>query len=103
MRDATLKTVYASMVAEASARLLAASRFLAVHQSTASVPDLEASILQVRKALEAIAYAAIAPNKREYAALRAKATEASDFTKDYHAKKIFAALSRLNKDFYPHA
>jgi hypothetical protein len=65
------------------------------------VPDVEAAILQLRKSLETVAYAAIAPDKKQYAAFRAGASSSSDFTKDFHAGKIFTALSRINEDFYP--
>ena len=34
---------------------------------------------------------------------RAAALKEPDFTKDYHAAKIFTALSRVNPDFYPKA
>lgn len=75
--------------------------FLAAFQSTGGVPQLEASILQLRKALETIAFASIAPDKKQYAAFRATAVQSADFTKDYHAGRIFTALAKVNKDFYP--
>lgn len=88
-------------IAEATSRLLSAQSFLSAYTATNLVPQLEASILQVRKALETIAFAAIAPNKKQYAELRAAASNSPDFTKDYHATKIFSALSKINKNFYP--
>lgn len=81
--------------------MLAASGFLASYTATGLVPHLEAAALQVRKALETIAFSAVAPDKKQYAAFRATATNCPDFTKDYHAAKIFATLARINKDFYP--
>jgi len=102
MSDASLKSIYVVMIAEATARLLAAGRFLNAYHAGGSLPELEASALQLRKAMEAIAYSAIAPDKKEYAALRAKVSGANGFTKDYHAKRIFADLARINKDFYPY-
>lgn len=75
--------------------------FLAAFQSTGGVPQLEASILQLRKALETIAFASVAPDKKQYAAFRATAVQSADFTKDYHAGRIFTALAKVNKDFYP--
>jgi hypothetical protein len=101
MREASLQSVYTSQIAEATSRLLAAKRFLATFTTSGVVPELEAAVLQVRKALETIAFAAVAPDKKQYAAFRATATNSPDFTKDYHAGKIFTALARINKDFYP--
>lgn len=103
MREAALQSIYRSLIGEATSRLLAAKRFLAAFTATGAVPELEASVLQVRKALETIAFAAIAPDKKQYAAFRATATNSPDFTKDYHAAKIFTALARINEDFYPMA
>ncbi|MGH9425885.1 MAG: hypothetical protein ACRD2L_06210, partial [Terriglobia bacterium] len=65
-REVDLQSIYLAMVANAGTRLRAANVFLARHREDGSVPELEASILQVRKALEAIAFAAIAPNKSTY-------------------------------------
>ena len=91
------------MAQEAACRLNAADDYLARYDGSQMIADLESAVLQVRKALEAIAFASIAPNKPEYQALRAAATKAPDFTKDYHAVRIFGALERVNKNFYPTA
>ena len=99
--EVSLQSIYKSQIAEATLRLLAAKRYLLLFNTTGDVPDLEAAILQVRKALETIAFAAIAPDIKQYEAFRAEATKNPDFTKDYHAAKIFTALSLVNKDFYP--
>ena len=99
--EASLQAIYGGMVQEATRRLTASERYRTAYLSNKEVPDLESAVLQVRKALEAIAFASIAPNKAEYAAFRANATKAPDFTKDFHALKIFAALERINKRFYP--
>src|SRR3990172_9165285 len=101
MRESSLQSIYLSLISEATSRLSAARVFLASFEASTSVPELEAAVLQVRKALELIALAAIAPDKKQYAAFRTQATDSPDFTKDYHAAKIFKALSRVNKDFYP--
>jgi hypothetical protein len=101
MRETSLQSIYSSQIAEATSRLLAAKNFLASFTTSEAIPELEAAILQVRKALETIAFAAIAPDKKQYAAFRATATNSPDFTKDYHAAKIFTALAKINKDFYP--
>src|SRR5712692_8218457 len=99
--EASLQAVYANMVQDATNRLIASERYLAAYLGNQQTPDLESAVLQVRKALEAIAFDSIAPNKREYAAFRATATKAPDFAKDYHALRIFSALERINKKFYP--
>ena len=101
MREASAQALYCSLMAESVSRLSAAERFLSAYQTQGELPQLEAAVLQVRKSLETIAYAAIAPNKKEYAAFRARAANSPDFTKDYHASKIFSALSHVNANFYP--
>jgi hypothetical protein len=101
MREASLQSIYTSQLSEATMRLLAAKKFLATYIETKELPEIEAAILQLRKALETIAFAAIAPDKQQYVALRAKMTESPDFTRDYHAAKIFTALAKINTDFYP--
>ena len=93
--------IYRDLVHEATFRLIAAKRYHDAFCKSNSVPDLEGAILQVRKAMELIAYSAVAPDKKQYKAFRAGAKEQPDFTKDYHAGKIFTALSRVNRDFYP--
>lgn len=95
------QNLYRELLHEATFRLIAARRFHDGFSESNSAPDLEAAILQVRKALELIAYSAIAPDKKHYKAFRARAKKQPDFTRDYHASKIFSALSRINKDFYP--
>ena len=62
---------------------------------------LESAILQMRKALEAVAFAAITPNKGQYAEYRAQAEKNSDFTKDFNARSILQFLGKINPDFYP--
>jgi hypothetical protein len=101
MRETALQAIYISQIGEAASRLLASKQFLVSFTKTSAVPELEAAILQVRKALETIAFAAIAPDKKKYSELRAATTKSPDFTKDYHAGRIFTALARINKDFYP--
>ena len=71
------------------------------YKESESIYFLESAILQMRKALECVAYAAIAPNKKEYKEFRAKADRQPDYTRDFHAGKILEMLSRINKDFYP--
>jgi len=93
--------LYRELVHEAAFRLVAAKWFHDGFSKSNSVPDLEAAILQVRKALELVAYSAIAPDKKQYKMFRTGAKKQPDFTRDYHSGKIFSALSRINKDFYP--
>jgi hypothetical protein len=101
--ESALQTIYVSMIGEAVVRLDSAEEFLALYSDNEKLPFLDAAILQLRKALELIAIAAIAPDKVAYENLRASNTKDADFTKDYHAAKIFDVLSRVNPDFYPMA
>jgi hypothetical protein len=96
-----LQAIYIATVTDSVFRLEAASAFHSSYQATGHVPTLEAAILQLRKALEAIALASIAPNKIQYELFRAKAEEQTDYTKDYHASKILRVLGKINKNFYP--
>lgn len=99
--ETSLQVIYANMVQEATSRLNAAQGFLSSYGMTKNLPELEAAVLQIRKSLESIALASIAPNKVQYAAFRAMATDSPDYTKDYHASRIFNTLEKINKDFYP--
>ncbi|KAB1587891.1 MULTISPECIES: hypothetical protein [Burkholderia cepacia complex] len=93
--------IYALMISEAANRLAAATTFLESFKNGSGVAYLESCALQLRKGLETLAFAAIAPNQSVYAAHRAKVEKNPDFTKDYHAKYIFNDLSKINEDFYP--
>lgn len=95
------QSVYIAMMAEAACRLMAAGRFVAHHGSGKEVAYLESAALQVRKALETIAFSAISTNKAAYQRIRSKAEQNKDFTRDYHANRIFRDLQRVQKDFYP--
>jgi hypothetical protein len=68
-----LQTIYLRKLGEAVSRLGACDFFLSVHQTSKDVYSVEAAVIQVRKAFEAVAFAAIAPNKKEYEAFRANA------------------------------
>jgi hypothetical protein len=96
-----LQTIYLGKISEALARLTACERFLSSYSVSKDVFVLEAAILQMRKALEAVAFAAIAPNKTQYAEYRAQAEKNSDFTKDFNARSILQFLGKINADFYP--
>jgi len=101
MNEQSLQDTYVKLLGECFERLDAAEEFLQHLQSRPYVPLFEAAILQVRKSLELIALAAIAPDQQRYKAFRATAEKDPDFTKDYHAAKIFGALERINPDFFP--
>jgi hypothetical protein len=96
-----LQSIYLSMVEESKERLEAGQTFLKTYKESKSIHFLESSILQVRKALEAMAYAAIAPNKEAYEEFRSQSEQQFDFRKDFRASQIFHLLSQVNKDFYP--
>lgn len=99
--ETALQNVYKSQLTETTKRLIASKRFLDSFERSGDAPDLDAAALQLRKALETMAFASIAPDKKQYADFRAMAVSSPDFTKDYHAKSIFLALGKINKDFYP--
>ncbi|MBK8161579.1 MAG: hypothetical protein IPK65_00040 [Gammaproteobacteria bacterium] len=101
MSEIQLQKIYLGKVEECLDRLRACEVFLEFHKESGNVYFLESAILQMRKSLECVAYAAIAPNKKEYKEYRAKADRQSDYTRDYHAGKILEMLSKINKDFYP--
>ena len=96
-----LQLIYLSKIDESLARVAAAETFLVGYEERRDVFALEAAMLQMRKALESMAFAAIAPNKVEYVKLRKEAENARDFRKDYSARKIVQALKQVNPDFYP--
>lgn len=96
-----LQTIYLGKISEAMARLKACEHFLNSYSVSKDVFYLESAILQMRKAMEAVAFSAIAPNKTPYAEYRAKADKNTDFTKDFKASAILKFLSMVNADFYP--
>lgn len=99
MRD--IQAIYLRKISEALARLGACERFLGLYRTSKDIFVLESAILQMRKALEAVAFAAIAPNKDQYAKFRAQAEKNTDFTKDFNARSILQFLCKVNADFYP--
>lgn len=96
-----LQAIYLSKIREAIARLHACDSFLTVYRTSKDVYSLEAAVLQARKALEAVALAAIAPNKAAYESFRAEAERPADYRKDFNARAILQYLGNINKDFYP--
>lgn len=101
MSEIELQTIYLNKIKEALARLGACTSFLTMHKTTNDAYLLDAAVLQVRKAMEALAFAAIAPNKIEYEAFRISAEKPADYRKDYNARAILQYLSKINPDFYP--
>jgi hypothetical protein len=101
MSEIQLQKIYLSKVEECLDRLKACEEFMKSYKEKEDIYTLESAILQMRKSLECVAYAAIAPNKKEYKEFRAKADRQPDYTRDFHAGKILEMLSKINKDFYP--
>lgn len=93
--------IYLAKINEAIARLNACNYFLGIYAKDGAMSLFEAAVLQMRKALEAVAFAAIAPNKTRYEQFRAQAYRAADYRKDYNARAILQYLARINQDFYP--
>lgn len=93
--------IYLEKMTEALDRLNASEEYLAAHAGCQNHVALESAALQLRKAMEAIAFSAIAPNKQQYAAIRKQAAKPADFSKDWQADSIFLVLSKVNPDFYP--
>lgn len=98
---AELQQIYLTKVSESLRRTSACEGFLQAYRSSKDLFALEASVLQVRKALECLAFAAIAPNKGAYEKLRLAADEPADYRKDFNARKILQMLTDINPDFYP--
>ncbi len=101
MSEIELQTIYLEKISEALARLDACTSFLTMHKTVKEIYSLDAAVLQLRKSLEAVAFAAIAPNKSEYESFRAAAEKPSDYRKDYNARAILQYLGNINPDFYP--
>lgn len=88
-------------MSEAIGRLSASERYLEAYSLSSQLYELESATLQLRKAMEAIAFAAIAPNKQMYAAFRKNASKPTHLGDDWQADSIFLALKKVNPDFYP--
>lgn len=93
--------IYLEKMTEALDRLNACEDYLSACTEDKKRFALESAALQLRKAMEAVAFAAIAPNKDQYSAIRTTATKPADFRKDWQADSIFLALDKINPDFYP--
>jgi hypothetical protein len=96
MNPERLRDIYLKQINEALERLNASEVYYERYKKTDEIYEMDSCVLQLRKTLECIAFAAIAPNRKAYEQFRN-----SDFTKDFNAKKITTQLNRINKHFYP--
>ncbi|NQE50332.1 hypothetical protein [Herbaspirillum rubrisubalbicans] len=94
-------SIYLEKMDEALKRLRASEDFIKQSIHAENIIHLESSALQLRKAMEAIAFASIAPNRQQYEAVRKKAEKPTHFGNDWKADSIFLILEKLNPDFYP--
>jgi hypothetical protein len=88
--------IYADYMTGVRMRLDEIGRILAV----AEMPEFakqELTFLQLRKALELIAFASLAANKDAYAAVF------PTFAEDWKAKRILEKIEKINPEFYPMA
>ena len=101
MSKSQVENIYLHNMENVKKRLRYADNQISLFIKTNDYIQLENAILHTRKALECIAYASIAPNKKAYSKFRSEATTPADFRRDYHGGKILKQLSKINKDFYP--
>lgn len=92
-----LKYIYIQNIEQALSRLKVTKEFLEIYLNSSKQAYLESAILQLRKTLELLAFAAIAPNKTEYAKFRLKAESRNDYRKDYKASTIVKILKNINR------
>ncbi len=88
-------SIYLRCMEEAKHRLAFVERFCAGISGQVRV-DTEVACLQMRKALELIAYAAIAPHKARYETWRKNALQNRDFRRDYNGRRILRSLATIN-------
>lgn len=101
MRQSDIEEIYLKNMRDIKRRLRYSERQIHEFNNTQEYLFLENAILHTRKALECIAYASIAPNKKAYSKFRSEAKTPADFRKDYHGAKILKQLGMVNKEFYP--
>lgn len=89
------------MMSEALDRLSACEAYVTAYGIHKNIYDLESAALQLRKAMEAIAFASIAPNEQMYAQFRKNAAKPVHHGKDWSASSIFFNLEKVNPAFYP--
>lgn len=100
-QEPKLREIYLQQMIEVTNRLNAAKLFFDSYSKSGNEIDFDSGVLQLRKALEATAYASIVPNKAKYQLFRQLSETSKDFTKDFHASKIFNDLREINEKFYP--
>lgn len=93
--------IYLEKIKEVIDRLCAAQLYFEEYKNTNISHLFDSSILQTRKALECVAFAAIAPNETQYKCFREKAEGNKDYRKDFNGSKILKALEKINSEFYP--
>lgn len=94
-------SIYLNCMEEAKHRIAAAEMYCAGVTSQ-PILDTESSCLQLRKTLELVAYASIAPHKSKYAKWRAESPKnPSDYSKDYNGRAILTSLKAINPYSYP--
>lgn len=93
-------SVYLNCMEEAKHRLAATECYSSGVTNQPRL-DIECASLQLRKALELVAFAAIAPHKSKYEQWRAAATKPGDFRKDFNGREILASLKAINPYSYP--
>ena len=93
--------IYLDQITLVLKRLEICERFLKEYNKAKELPILESAILQMRKAMECVAFAAVAPNKDAYVSYRKDSEKNPDYTKDFNARAIFQYLSKINPNFYP--
>ncbi|RKG39404.1 MULTISPECIES: hypothetical protein [Acinetobacter] len=96
-----LNKIYQKNMTLCLERIRAVKDFLKVFHTSSNIFYLESAILQLRKAMELIAYASIAPNRLQYENFRRKSQCNNDYRKDFNAAKIIKNLESVNRDFYP--
>lgn len=99
MSEVELQQIYLQKIVETFERITVCTLSLNEYKNTNVIYAFETSVLQLRKALENIAFASIAPNKLVYEEIRRQKDK--DYSRDYKADDIFNILDKVNKDFYP--
>jgi hypothetical protein len=95
------QAVYLDKIKEALTRLSVCEQYLVDAEASGKVFGFESAAVQMRKAMEAIAFASIAPNREQYSVVRSNAEKSSDYRKDWNARSICLILKTVNPDFYP--
>ncbi len=90
------QSIYAEVATEAHTNFSEVVRLAALAGSEQPAFRARYAALSLRIAIEALAFAAIAPNKAVYERVRGE-----KLATDWHAKRIFKALESKNKDFFP--